>query len=218
MTGTARPSALGTPSTPPALPPRSPLALNCHPGPTAKATRQTVFNSSPPCAEGEKMSGRHEVGTWKPKSTRITGGPAHAASPGLASPLREALATFRSDASEHIAWRLPAQPKSRAEMTHILGNVCETRCQHGPIYYTRATASHGAETRLCSLPATARDGTLQSLLAGAHCVGNVCLSDGRTDLSISSGAQGSGASEGCPASVQTALHGCPADPLRPSHH
>ena len=51
-----------------AFPPRPPLALNCHPGPTAKATRQTVFNSSPPSAEDEKMLGCHEVRTQNPNS------------------------------------------------------------------------------------------------------------------------------------------------------
>ena len=124
--------------------------------------------------------------------------PAHAVSPCLISPLCEALATFRSDASEHIAWRLLAQPRSRVEMTHVLGNVYETHCQNSPIYSTRAAASHVCmETCLCSLLAMGGNCTLQRASPwDARRWKTSCLSNGQMDLSIGSATQGSRASEG----------------------
>lgn len=70
------------------------------------------------------------------------------------SPQCEALATFRTDASEHVAALLTAEPRRRAEITHILENVCEMLCAAGMVPLTElcppsASTPHG--TCPCSL-------------------------------------------------------------------
>lgn len=70
------------------------------------------------------------------------------------SPQCEALATFRTDASEHVASLLIAEPRRGAEITHILENVCETLCAAGMVPLTElcppsASTPHG--TCPCSL-------------------------------------------------------------------
>lgn len=114
----------------PAFPPQSPLALNCQSMPSSQSndadSSSTVHLSLLRVRCWDFMRCIHIILTASP-IIKCTG---HASF----SPLCEVLATFITDTSEHIAWRLTGKPRCRVEIIYILENMYEMHCQNGPIY------------------------------------------------------------------------------------
>lgn len=111
----------------PAFPQQSPLALNCQSMLRSQSndadSSSTVHLSLLRVRCWDFMRCIHIILTASP-IIKCTG---HASF----SPLCEALATFRTDTSEHIAWRLTGKPRCRVEIIYILENMCEMHCQNG---------------------------------------------------------------------------------------
>lgn len=135
------------------------IELTASPGPAPEAMRQTVQQLiSLPRMSWDVTRCIHIILTAPPSSSGL----AHAVHQASFSPLWEALITFRSDASDHIAWRLTGESRCGWIYTHLY----EMHCQNGPIYYRGSTASHGVETCLCSLWAWEETANPNSLLPG----------------------------------------------------